>query len=145
MKNRPTAPQSEIRRMTRRKLNFSVLALGLGFMALNAAIKAAAAHYHITDSLPLGLLSVVGAAPVAAAFLLINRYTSALANDEYQQHLITRQALAASMATLLFMAIFGFWFSNSAMSEGANSGYTRYVFFWFLIWFASGFQKQYSE
>lgn len=131
--------------MTRRQLNFSVLALGLVFMALNAAMKAAAARYLITESLPIGLLSVIGAAPVAAAFLLISRYTSAQANDEYQQRLITRQTLAASMATLLFMAIFGFWFSTSAMSEGANSGYTRYVFFWFLIWFATGFQKQYSE
>lgn len=131
--------------MSRRKLNFSVLALGLAFMALNAAIKAAVAHYHIVGPIPIGLLSLIGAAPVAAAFLLINRVTDALANDEYQQRLIARQTLGASLATMLFMAIFGFWFSHSAMNEGANSGYTRYVFFWFLIWSASGFQKQYSE
>lgn len=131
--------------MTRKKLNFYVLGLGLLFMALNAAFKVVVTDYHVTQPVWVGTMCLIGAAPVAAAFYLIKRTVKALSPDEYQQQLIARQTLSASLSTLMFMAIIGFWDSSIGLFEGANSSYTRYIFFWFLIWFLSGFRKQYSE
>lgn len=127
--------------MTRRLLNFCILALGLSYLGLNSALNAAVSYYSIAYAPWILAIAFVGGLPIFLAFYLIVRCSNSLKNDEYQRQLLTRQMLFTSISTLAFISIKGFWDAH----VGGHNSYAGYILNWSILWFVAGFQKQYNQ
>jgi hypothetical protein len=127
--------------MSPRQLAFAMLGLGFVYLLANAALGSFV-RPPSDGKVWIFAAGVATAAPVALAMFLIARVRQTLAHDEYRLMLFNRHAAFAAGAALLFLAIQGFY---DVHSGGLGDGYSRGIFFWFVMWFVADFRRSFSE
>jgi hypothetical protein len=124
--------------MTKTKLNLVVMGLGLLFLNLHFVSGRFVENHGIVEPLPVLAAALLAGAPVGLALFLIRRSYRGLERDEYLQRIELHRMLIASLSTILFMTVVGFY-DEHAGGEYGLQGYAKYVFWWMLMWVAGGF------
>jgi hypothetical protein len=127
--------------MTRSRFTFLILAHGVAFLFWASLLKSFVVNYGITSEAARLAISFGCALPILSALYFIQRRYQQFENDEYQQLLLMRQTFGASIAVIVYTAIFGFqqWIDPDIVHRSA---FASSILFWFIGWAMGGFMRK---
>jgi hypothetical protein len=118
------------------KFNAKILGLGVMFLASTLAPIPFTEELRAMNFLYRLGIAAVAATPLLLTFWIIARRIGSLSGDEYQQQLLVRQLLFASIYSICCAAVLGF--ANAYDDRPSNTHYIMAIGFWYGGWVSAG-------